>query len=83
VGDLIPSLGGDIAQTRRDVKKALLKLDGLAEFNAQAMNYTNLLDMRRQLLAANNPNVAPLLQQLEISFVVDALHIQNTMYRGF
>ena len=82
MGELLPFGVGEIAQTRRDIKKALLKLDGLAEFNGQAMNYVNLLDIRRQLLTANNPGIEPLLAVLERSFVADALHIQNSMYRG-
>ncbi|MFF5004757.1 hypothetical protein ACFY3G_18235 [Streptomyces phaeochromogenes] len=82
MGELLPFGNGEIAQTRRGIKNAQLKLDGLLEYNAQAMGYTCLLDMRRQLLAAENPGVEPLLRQLEISFVADALQIQSTMYRG-
>ena len=82
MGELIPRIS-EIAQTKRDIKKALLKLDGLAEFNGQAMSYVNLLDMRRQLLTAHNPAIGQLLEQLEFSFAADALRIQNTMYRGF
>ena len=82
MGELLPFGNGEIARTRRDIRKAQLKLDGLAEFNGQAMSYTQMLDVRRQLLTANNPTVGPLLEQLEISFVLEAQRIQSTMYRG-
>jgi hypothetical protein len=81
MSDLIPFAGGEAAMTRRDIRVAQLKLDGLAEFNDRANEYLIELGKRAQLRMRMAPELQPLVADLLANFYLDAMSIQHGMYR--
>jgi hypothetical protein len=81
MSDLIPFASGEVGRTRRDIKIALLKLDGLAEFNDRTAEYLVDLDRRRQLRAQADPGLQPIMADLLLNFYLDAVALQHGMYR--
>lgn len=80
MSSLVPTGGNPVRQARRDVQAGLTKLDGLAEFSAQAMEYMALLNARRKFLAQGDPALDAILMEMQLRFGADAMHQQATMY---
>jgi hypothetical protein len=84
MSELIPFTGGGaVAKTRQDIRVALVKLDGLAEYNDRAQEYAADLMARARARAQLFPGSEQLLAQLLQTFVMDALSIQHGMYRRY
>lgn len=83
MGELLPFINGEIAQTKRGIKMELLKLDGLAEFNNRAGDYEVDLYRRNQLRLQMAPGIEPLLNDLLMNFHLDAVALQKRMLREF
>lgn len=71
----------EITKARRDRSLALLKLDGLAEFNDRIAEHLVDLDRRRQLRVLADPGLQPMMADLMINFYLDAVALQHGMYR--
>lgn len=83
MSDLIPFASGEVAKTRRDIRVALVKLDGLAEFNDRTGEYLLDLGRRAQLRAQMASELQPLIADLLANFYLDAINIQHGMYRRY
>lgn len=83
MGDLLPFVNGEIAQAKREIKKELLKLDGLAEFSNRASDYEVDIWRRNQLRLQMAPGIEPLLNDLLMNFHLDAVALQKRMLREF
>lgn len=81
MSDLIPFASGEVTKTRRDIKIALLKEDGLAEFNDRAGEHLLDLGRRAQLRAQMAPELQAFFADLLANFYLDAMSIQHGMYR--
>ncbi|MBK3559782.1 hypothetical protein JHN55_25300 [Streptomyces sp. MBT56] len=83
MGDLLPFVNGEMARTRRGIKKELLKLDGLHAFNDQAADYLLDLNRHRRARVQMAPEIEPMLNELLVAFHADALRLQSRMLREF
>ena len=81
MSDLIPFTSGEVTRTRRDIKIAQLKLDGLAQYNDRAQEYAFDLAARARARAQLCPGAEPMLMQLLQTFLLDAVSIEHGMYR--